>query len=55
MKHTLDAEKSSLSSSEHEFEKAIRPADFTEFQGQENIVVMMSRDPAKFKAALKIG
>ena len=38
MKHTLDAEKSSLSSSEHEFEKAIRPADFTEFQGQENIV-----------------
>ena len=24
-------------------------------QGQENIVVMMSRDPAKFKSALKIG
>ncbi len=38
MEHTLDAGGSKLSASDREYEKAIRPADFKDFQGQDNIV-----------------
>lgn len=38
MEHTLDANNSRLSASDREYEKAIRPADFKDFQGQDNVV-----------------
>ncbi len=38
MEHTLDAGNSRLSASDREYEKAIRPADFKDFQGQDNVV-----------------
>lgn len=38
MEHTLDAGNSRLSASDKEYEKAIRPADFKDFQGQDNVV-----------------
>lgn len=38
MGHTLDANNEQLSSSEREYEKAIRPVDFTEFKGQDKVV-----------------
>lgn len=38
MAHTLDANNEQLSSSDHEYEKAIRPVDFTEFKGQDKVV-----------------
>ncbi|MDD2412263.1 MAG: Holliday junction branch migration DNA helicase RuvB [Bacteroidales bacterium] len=38
MVHTLDANNEQLSSSDREYEKAIRPVDFTEFKGQDKVV-----------------
>lgn len=38
MEHTLDANNARLSASDKEYEKAIRPADFQDFQGQDNVV-----------------
>ncbi|MDD4575577.1 MAG: Holliday junction branch migration DNA helicase RuvB [Bacteroidales bacterium] len=38
MAHTLDANNDQLSTSDREYEKAIRPVDFTEFKGQDKVV-----------------
>lgn len=38
MAHTLDANNEQFSASDREYEKAIRPVDFTEFKGQDKVV-----------------